>query len=176
MIMSKKWYAVYTRPKWEKKVSYLLTSTKIENYCPLNKVQKQWSDRRKTTFEPLFNSYVFVHAANNDHSQIKQLDGIINFVHWLGSPAVIKDEEIEAIRQFLQEYESIKLEKANVNINDKIRVISGALTDNEGQVIEINNRTVKIYLPSLGYHLLVEVEKTNIMVLNNFHPSRSLVS
>jgi transcription antitermination factor NusG len=176
MIMAKKWYAVYTRPKWEKKVSYLLTSRKIENYCPLNKVQKQWSDRKKTAFEPLFNSYVFVHASNNDHSQIKQVDGIINFVHWLGNPAVIKDDEIEAIRKFLQEYQNIKLEKADVNINDKIRVISGALTDNEGHVIEINNRTVKIYLPSLGYHLLVEVEKTNIIVLNNFHTSRSLVS
>ena len=176
MLTAKKWYAVYTRPKWEKKVAGQLTSKKIENYCPLNKVQKQWSDRKKTAFEPLFNSYVFVYANTCDHSQIKQLDGIINFVHWLGSPAVIKDEEIDTVRKFLQEYENVRLEKANVNINDKIRVISGALTDNEGQVIEINNRTVKIYLPSLGYHLLVEVEKTNIKVINSVHTAHYLAS
>lgn len=176
MITSKKWYAVYTRPKWEKKVAMTLSSKKIENYCPLNKVQKQWSDRKKTVLEPLFNSYVFVYANSSEHSQIKQLDGIINFVYWLGNPAIIRDEEIEAIRRFLQEYENVKLEKANVNINDNVRIIGGALTDSEGKVIEINNKTVKVYLPTLGYHLLVEVEKTNVKVINQFQTAHSLVS
>jgi len=176
MITTKRWYAVYTRPKWEKKVAYLLTSKKIENYCPLNKVQKQWSDRKKTIFEPLFNSYVFVCASNTEHTVIKQLDGIINFVHWLGSPAVIKDDEISAIRDFLNQYENVRVEKANVNINDKVRIIGGALTDSEGHVIEINSRTVKIYLPTLGYHLLVEVEKANVQVVGNFPTAHHLAS
>ena len=54
MSTEKKWYAVYTRPKWEKKVAELLSRKRIENYCPLNKSIKQWSDRKKTIFEPLF--------------------------------------------------------------------------------------------------------------------------
>jgi hypothetical protein len=49
-----KWYAVYTRPRWEKKVAEILTDKKIENYCPLNKVVRQWSDRKKIVHEPLF--------------------------------------------------------------------------------------------------------------------------
>jgi len=62
MTDAKKWYAVYTRPRWEKKVSELVTKKKLTTYCPLNRVVKQWSDRKKVIFEPLFTSYVFVNA------------------------------------------------------------------------------------------------------------------
>ena len=44
------WYAVYTKPRWEKKVASLLDVKGVENYCPVNKVVKQWSDRKKTLF------------------------------------------------------------------------------------------------------------------------------
>jgi transcription antitermination factor NusG len=165
MITTKKWYAVYTRPKWERKVSQLLTSRKIEAYCPLNKVQKQWSDRKKLMEEPLFTSYVFVHTFLNEHLQVQQTEGVLNFVYWLGSPAIIRDEEIATIRKFLGEYNNVKLEKAEVNLNDRIRINEGPLCGEEGDVIKINNRTVKVYLPSLGFKLLADIEKTNITVL-----------
>jgi len=42
-----KWHAVYTKPCWEKKVANLLELKKIEHYCPLQKVYRQWSDRKK---------------------------------------------------------------------------------------------------------------------------------
>jgi len=171
MITTQKWFAVYTRPKWERKVSQILTSKKIETYCPLNKVHKQWSDRKKLMEEPLFTSYVFVHASLTEHLQIKQAEGVINFVHWLGSPAIIKDEEIATIRQFLGEYNNIKLEKAEVNLNDRILITGGLLGGKEGDVVKINNRTVKVYLPSLGYRLLAEIEKTNITVLKKINAS-----
>ncbi|HEV7622062.1 MAG TPA: transcription termination/antitermination NusG family protein, partial [Flavisolibacter sp.] len=52
--MSLKWYAIYTRPRWEKKVNGLLIQKGIESYCPLNKVRRKWSDRIKLVEEPLF--------------------------------------------------------------------------------------------------------------------------
>ncbi len=110
MITSKKWYAVYTRPKWERKVAQLLTSRKIEAYCPLNKVYKQWSDRKSSWMSRCL-PYVFVHVNPGEHSLVKQADGVINFVYWLGSPAIIRDEEIVAIREFLEEHHNVKLEK-----------------------------------------------------------------
>src|SRR6476619_2013170 len=99
-----KWYAVYTRPRWEKKVAEILSRKKIENYCPLNKLLRQWSDRKKIVFEPLFTSYVFVKAAEKEHSEIRKIDGIINFVYWINKPAIIRNEEIESIKEFLKEY------------------------------------------------------------------------
>ena len=97
------WYAVYTKPRWEKKVAKLLDEKGIENYCPLNKVVKQWSDRKKVVMEPIFKSYVFVRVEDKEKFELKSISGILNFVHWLGKPAIVRDEDITTIRKFLNE-------------------------------------------------------------------------
>jgi transcription antitermination factor NusG len=165
MDTNKKWYAVYTRPRWEKKVADLLVKKRIENYCPLNRVVRQWADRKKIVLEPLFTSYVFVHVTPLEHLAIKQTDGIMNFVYWLGQPAVIRDEEIDAVKQFLDEYQNVQLEKIHVNMHDRVRISSGPLMAQEGDVIEVRSKTVKVQLPTLGYALTAEVEKGNIEVI-----------
>jgi transcription antitermination factor NusG len=156
------WYALYTKPRWEKKVADLLTKKKIVNYCPLNRVQKQWSDRKKIVLEPLFKSYVFVCIPETRQLDIRQTDGVINFVYWLGKPAVIRDNEIDVIKRFLHDYENVQLEKAEVNLNDTVRVTHGPLLFMEGNVVEVKHKTVKVLLPSLGFTLVAEVDKTHI--------------
>ena len=74
----RKWLAVYTRPRWEKKVNQLLSEKGVENYCPLNKVRRKWSDRVKVVEEPLFKSYVFVRIGENEKWEIKKINGILN--------------------------------------------------------------------------------------------------
>jgi transcription antitermination factor NusG len=175
--MEFKWYAVYTKPRWEKKVSESLTKEKFESYCPLNLVVRQWSDRRKKVSEPLFTSYVFVRATEQQHAELKKVNGIINMVYWLNKPAVIKDREIGAIKEFLEEYKNVRLEKTRVNVNDMVRVIRGPLTEYEGNVIGIKSNTVKIVLPSLGFLMIAEVEKSNIEIIspeNAFQASRNM--
>jgi transcription antitermination factor NusG len=159
------WYALYTRPRWEKKVSGLLVKKQVETYCPLNRVLRQWSDRKKEIYEPLFSSYVFVRIAEQEHLGIRQTEGVLNFVHWLGKPAVIKDAEIDAIKTFLADYTHIALEKIRVDVNDKVRITDGALVDSEGKVLEVKSKSVKVFLPSLGYAMTVEVAKKHVEVV-----------
>jgi transcription antitermination factor NusG len=136
---------------------------------------RQWADRKKIVFEPLFTSYVFVYASHEEYLAIKQTDGILNFVYWLGQPAIIKDEEIEAVKQFLADYNNVQLEKVAVNINDQVKITSGPLMSREGNVIEVKSRTVRVLLPSLGYAMVAEVDKANVTILdlssenNNFY-------
>ena len=173
--MELKWYAVYTRPRWEKKISELLDKKNIENYCPLNTVVRRWSDRVKKVSEPLFNSYVFVRIPEEQQFEVKQVTGIINMVYWLNKPAVIKDREIQAIRDFLDEYKNVRLEKTNVNVNDMVRVLSGPLMEYEGNVVGVRSNTVKIVLPSLGYLMVAEVERSNVEVLTaNFNYQKEI--
>ncbi|MFN2439538.1 MAG: UpxY family transcription antiterminator [Chitinophagaceae bacterium] len=166
----KQWYAVYTKPRWEKKVAELLTKKKIENYCPLNKVKKQWADRKKLVFEPLFTSYVFVKVSEMEHLQVRQTAGIINLVYWLGKPAVIRDVEIDIIQRFLSEHSNVQIERTKVNVNDIVRVISGPLMEHEGHVVAVKNKTVKIILPSLGYIMMAEVEARNVELIASQQP------
>ncbi len=44
----------------KREVAGLLALYGIEHYCPLQRIQRKWSDRKKIIMEPLFKSYVFV--------------------------------------------------------------------------------------------------------------------
>jgi transcription antitermination factor NusG len=165
--MDKNWYAVYTKPRWEKKIAEILTKKKFENYCPLNRDQRQWHDRKKIIYEPLFTSYVFVRAEEKQQTEIRNVDGIINLVYWLKKPAVISVQEIDTIKKFLNDYGTVHLEKAEVNINDTVRILSGPLMNQEGNIISVGNKLAKVSLPSLGYMMVAQVEKQNIKVIIN---------
>lgn len=167
--MEKHWLAVYTRPRWEKKVAKLLTNKNIENYCPLNKVVHQWSDRKKIVLEPLITSYVFVNVCEAEYLPTRETDGILNFVYWLGKPAIIKNKEIDALKSFLDDYSNITLEKIDVTVNDEVRIIHGPLISREGRVIDIQYNHVKIVLPSLGYSLVAQIHKTHIEKVRVIH-------
>src|SRR5690349_12214385 len=165
---TKQWYALYTRPRWEKKVAETLEKKKIEVYCPLNKVKKQWADRKKTVFEPLFTSYVFVNISEREQQSIREIDGVLNFVYWLNRPAVIKNEEIDTIKRFLNEYDHVTVERTNVSLHDRVRIINGPLMMWEGNVVEIRTNTVKITLPSLGQTLVAELKKDSLEVIRAY--------
>src|SRR5688572_12478755 len=156
-----RWYALYTRPRWEKKVAELLGAKQIENYCPMQKLERNWSDRKKIILEPLFKSYVLVRLAPKAHIPVLQTDGVIGFVTVQGKPAVIRDEEIDTVKEFLQNYENIQVERIDVNVNDEVTIINGPLMQQTGQVMEVNNRMVKVMLPSLGF-ALVAIDKNNL--------------
>ncbi|SHF39397.1 transcription termination/antitermination protein NusG [Flavisolibacter ginsengisoli] len=172
MILSKKWYAIYTRPRWEKKIAGALVQKDVVTYCPLNRVSHQWSDRKKIVHEPLFKSYVFVQIAIEEMIKVKETDGVIKFVYWLNKPAVIRDEEIEAIKKFLSEHMNVQLERTDIGINDVVRIASGPFMQYQGSISEVRKNKVKVILPSLGYMMTVEVEKSNLEVVkksNNSH-------
>ena len=98
--MQKSWHAIYVRSRTEKKVESLLSDNNIITYVPVVKTMRQWSDRKKLVYEPLFNSYVFVHLNDKELMTILPTSGVVNFVYWLGRPAVIRDEEIDTIKLF----------------------------------------------------------------------------
>ncbi|WP_207512452.1 transcription termination/antitermination protein NusG [Longitalea luteola] len=156
-----RWYALYTRPRWEKKVAELLEIKQIENYCPVQKSERNWSDRKKIILEPLFKSYVMVRLAPKAHIPVLQTDGVLGFVTFQGKPAVIRDEEIAAVKQFLKDYDNVQVERIDVNINDEVTIINGPLMQQKGQVMEVKNRLVKVMLPSLGF-ALVAIDKNNL--------------
>ena len=158
----RKWLAVYTRPRWEKKVNQLLTEKGVENYCPLNKVRRKWSDRVKVVEEPLFKSYVFVKVNDEDRSDVRMTPGVINFVYWEGKPAVIKEKEISAIKRFLDEYENVEVQPLEVKVNQRVKIMTGPLMDQEGQVLEVKHKKAKVAIDSLGYVLVASVEKTKL--------------
>jgi transcription antitermination factor NusG len=158
------WYAVYTKPRWEKKVAALLEAKGFEYYCPLNKVVKQWSDRKKVVLEPLFKSYVFVQVDETRKWELLAINGIVNYVHWLGKPAKIKESEIETVKRFLNEFSSVEVVESS-SINSPVKIKHGVLMDYQGILLDISGNKASVKIESMGLQLTAVFDKKNIEIL-----------
>jgi len=158
----RKWLAIYSRPRWEKKVNQVLAEKGFESYRPLNKVRRKWSDRVKIVEEPLFKSYVFVKVSDEDRTAVRMTPGVINFVYWEGKPAVIREKEINAIKRFLNEYENLEVQPMNLQIHQRVKITTGPLMDQEGEVLSLRRKVVKIAIDSLGYILVAYIDRTKL--------------
>jgi len=161
--MSKKWFALYTKPRWEKKVNSLLNDKGVECYCPLNRVKRKWTDRIKTIEEPLFKSYVFVKVDDTERTKVRLTNGVINFVYWNGKPAIVKEKEIQTIKRFLDEHEAVQVRPMELMPNQTVLITSGAFMDQQAVVLDANKKEVRVAILSLGQELIATIDKTKLV-------------
>lgn len=157
-----KWHAFYTKPRTEKKLAERLRAKGFEVYAPTQTVLKQWSDRKKKVEEPLFRSYVFVNIDPKDQLEILQTPGTVAMVRWLGKAAIIRDEEIAAIKEFLSLSNGSQVEIRDFKKGDQLRVKHGNLENITGTVIRQTKQKVILEIEKLGMALYAEVPKSQV--------------
>ena len=162
-MINKKWFALYTKPRWEKKVNSLLNDKGVECYCPLNRVKRKWTDRIKTIEEPLFKSYVFVKVDDTERTKVRLTNGVINFVYWNGKQAIVKEKEIQTIKRFLDEHEAVQVRPMELMPNQVVLITSGAFMDQQAVVLDANKKEVKVAILSLGQELIATIDKTKLV-------------
>lgn len=154
----KKWHVIYTKSKWEKKVDGLLLKNGIESWCPVQKKERQWSDRKKIIEEPLFRSYVFVKINKSEHSKVLGIIGVVNFLYFEKKPAIIRDNEIEVIRKYLglanTAIQVVNL--TNLPAQTKVSINQGLFMGQKGEVIRSSKKTVFVQLQSINMMMIVE--------------------
>ncbi|KRD07501.1 antitermination protein NusG [Flavobacterium sp. Root901] len=150
------WYVIYTKPKWEKKVAEKLTQIGIECYCPLITKVQQWSDRKKKVEMPLFNSYVFVQLPEIERNTVFQIAGVVRYLFWLGKPAIVRDEEINIIKNSLKSSNTADISVTSFRVGDKIKLESGAFNNQSAIVQEVSNTYYILFLESLGCVLKIK--------------------
>ena len=135
-----KWYALYTRPRHEKKVYEELQEKKIEAFLPLVERVRQWKDRKKRVMMPLFNSYVFVHIELKDRFAALQTKGVVRMVSFGGVPAAIPDWQIEQLRRLIEHPDTLQLEEY-LREGDWVEVTDGPFMGIKGRLRELRNET-----------------------------------
>ena len=137
----KKWYAIYTRAKAEKKVYEQLNRSGYEAYLPLITTVRQWSDRKKKVQIPLISSYVFIKIEEEKLNQVLTIYGAVRILKYLGKNAVVKDHEIENLRLLLNNDTNIHLaQKCNLLNGDEVEVVKGPLTGLKAHFIKEKNK------------------------------------
>lgn len=144
------WYVLYTKPRTEKRVAESLEQMRVEVYCPLITEIKQWKDRKKKLKTPLFKSYVFIKLEEKNRNRVFDVPGVVRYLFWLGKPAMVRNEEIEVIQEWLdgEKVDDAKVE--HLNEGDKISIKNGVFKDQEAIIREVGNRKMRLILPKLG--------------------------
>ena len=162
----KNWYALYTKPRNEKKAFESLGEAGIEAYLPLIKTLKQWSDRKKWVEEPLFRSYIFVHIDKSDYFKVLNVFGIVRYITFEGKAVAIPENQIQAIKQYVgKDFEPLD-ETKEFSIGDKVEVVKGSLMGLQGRLVSIKNKQkVKIEIEAIAQSVYVSVPKSFLEIL-----------
>ena len=166
-MISLAWNVLYTKSKAEKKVFERLSNLGIDVYCPCQRTLKKWSDRKKWVNEPVFKSYIFVKAPDSESQKLQILDtpGVVRFLYWLGQPAQVRQVEIDAIRSFLGEHQSV--ESVSFDVGLKLNVKQGVLKGSEGVVLYQTKNEVVLRVEKLGMSLVARLPKISVDSFNS---------
>lgn len=150
-----KWYVVYTRPKWEIKVTEQLIQLGIICYCPTVIKERQWSDRKKKINVPLFNQFVFVQLEQKNRNLVFLSPGVIRYIFWLKTYAIVKDEEIEIMKNWLKPINDQAKNVEVLRIGDTIEINKGPISTQKSYLKDITKSKYILVLESLGYILRI---------------------
>ena len=156
------WYALYTRPRFEKRVDARLRERGLESYLPLQTVRRRWSDRWKNVEFPLFSGYVFVRITLRQVWHAVQTDGVMRLVSFNGQPSPIPDYEIEAVRQVVSG--NVPFDCVDyLAVGERVEVVSGPLRGVRGRLLERRgNRKLLVGIEQIRQALSVEVHEFEV--------------
>jgi len=152
------WYAIYTRPRHEKKIYARLQQEKIEAFLPLQTTIRQWSDRKKKISEPLFSCYVFVHISSKDYYRVLNLNGVVRYITFEGKAVIIPEKQIRLIRSVLDLDVEIEESTEPIPKGARVEIKAGPLTGVTGELFErTGKKRVFIRIDEINKTLLVNV-------------------
>lgn len=166
--MEQNWYAVYTKPNRELKVSKLLLSKGHEIFCPLNNNLTSKANNKKISAEPLFKTFVFINIAKKDLHLIQKI-GDIQLVYWMSEPAIISNDEIDMVRNITANYINIAIEKSPVKTGVSLSIIDAINVGVGEKSLAFSFKNIKVNLPTLGYTISAEraSEPVEILTIQN---------
>jgi len=163
----KRWLVVYTRARWEKTIYEVMSQQGIECYCPLKTVYNQWADRKKKVELPVFSCYMFVRVNSAQQEKVLHIAGVLNYIYYMGRPAVVRDQIIENLKLYLNNYKDAEMVNiASFSKGDQIRIKSGVMEDQSGTVLRVQGKYVLMLVDSIDCVLVTKVPIYNIDIKN----------
>jgi transcription antitermination factor NusG len=163
----RRWFALETRSRHEKKVLALLEAKGVETFLPLLSQLHRWSDRRKLVQVPLFPGYLFVRHDGTTDARLRALQtrGIVGFVGSGGQGLPIPDKQIEDIQTVLASHAPCTLFPF-LRAGQRVRIRGGCLDGIEGILVARNeDRSLVISVEPILQSLAIRIEGYEIEVL-----------
>ena len=142
---SKKWFVLCTKPRNELKVTERLTRIGVEVYTPTKIEVRQWSDRKKKVFIPLLPSMVLVKLLAKEVDVVFDVPGAVRFLFEHGKRASVSNEEVLAMKSYLQML--VEKESKTLAVGDLVKV---PLLEQEAILLSVKGKKCLAQLKKLG--------------------------
>lgn len=170
------WYAIYVRPRSEKKVSQILENAAIDHFLPLQRKLRRWSDRMKWVDLPLIPGYCFVHLEEQNLLDVIRLTHVLSVVRFNGKPAIVKDNQIEFLRRLLSQNEiGYKIASSMPEPGQEVEIIAGAFIGLRAEMVRVNRKSkIVLRLEQISNAFLLEIPTNDVIVLKSKRDASSL--
>ena len=164
----RRWYVLYLRSRYEKRVHEELVQRGIESFQPIVTEVRQWSDRKKKVEVPLFPGYDFVRIELTQKLRVLEVDGVVKFVAiGTANPTPVPDGQIESLKLVIASPKTIRKEKSPLDHGELVKVMSGPFAGAQGIVVRAKNSTrVVISIDSIQQAVSVEVAAEQLEPVN----------
>lgn len=150
------WFVVYTYSQYEKKILKEFERNHIESFLPLQKVVRQWSDRKKKVEVPLFPNYIFVRTTIQNMWQVLKVSGVIKFITHDGKPIPVLNEKINAIRKL--DNQEVEVTNELFAEGDEVKVVGGPMSGSRGVLVEKKGKSrLAIQVEIMKQSVLVDI-------------------
>ncbi len=158
-----KWYPIYTRSRAEKATQLALEKKSIQTYLPLIKVEKQWSDRKKITLEPLLKSYLFIYISAREFTEVLMTYGVSRFIYFSGKIVSIPTKQLEDLKLLLSDGTDLEVNEQEVEPGEKVIIKAGAFKGILAELVYLkHNSKIVLRLENLGYTITINTSMANI--------------
>ena len=129
--VDRRWWAVYTKSRQEKSLSRQLHALEVPYYLPLVPKVSMIGGRRVKSQLPLFASYVFIYASDEERIQALSTERIAHLFSAPDSAKIARD--LRKIRALIACGAPLTVE-ARLEAGQRVRVKSGSLMGLEGTI------------------------------------------
>ncbi len=173
--MAKRWYSVSVLSNFEKKIAEQIRVAAAEQglegeidevLVPTEEVIEVRRGKKVTTERRFMPGYVLVHMEMSDQGYhlINSINRVTGFLGPQGRPMPMRDAELNAILNRVQEGEEAPRTLIHYEVGEKVKVNDGPFEDFDGMIEEVDddNQRLKVSVSIFGRETPVELEFTQV--------------
>jgi transcription antitermination factor NusG len=165
------WFAVHVRTRHETAIASFLEAKGYEQFVPLYKFKKRWSDRVKVLEAPLFPGYLFCRFDPQFRLPILKTPGVIQIIGYNRIPTPIDETEISAIQTVIESGMPTQ-PWPYLEVGQRVRIGSGSLRGLDGLVVKMKeNHRLVVSVTLLRRSVAVEIDSSLVEPFSKAVPS-----
>ena len=156
------WFALYAKVRRERVTADALHSRGFEEFLPLCRMRRHWSDRTKELEVPLFSRYLFCRFDVQDRHRVLTTPGV-EYVVGIGKvPVIVPDAEIAALEAVMKSGATAQLWPF-LQTGQWVRIEGGALAGLEGILLDFRaGCRLVISVTLLQRSVAVEIDRLDV--------------